>query len=365
MVLYKNKKNITKEEQNTWIDNVFENASKEDIVWMCSIKAGIHKNQVFNEKLSWNVIDKAGLADEAEIKRRREFKRKQQRKHIIHVCTGCAILTAIIIVLAAIGIFDREEMQYYKYNVYWVSNARINTNDMEWYKKVQDYTFPDLKEIPAGSFPAVDENVLDNTMYLIAAEYCASNGFVIDDYRIKEIHKEQTTLGEYVLLCTMKLGCYDKNMTPDNIKNMYYPDFHVVVYTGHIKTSSNVQGIYTCSIESSIKEYEKLGLRRNLVVKAEPSIKGYYISIEDTLKTDIGICGNALPEIYSNWEVPLNTSFNINKSLKKNKTYTFGNDITGNGITFKMKFMDRKLMFKYCYKGDNMHDKNYLEMPKS
>ena len=105
MGLSSNKNNITRKEQCEWLDNVLENASKDDIVWMCSIKAGIHKNQVFNEKLSWNVIDKAGLADEAEIKRRRQFKKEQRRRHIIRVCSALAVFAILIIILAVNGVF--------------------------------------------------------------------------------------------------------------------------------------------------------------------------------------------------------------------------------------------------------------------
>ena len=37
MGLSSNKNNITRKEQCEWLDNVLENASKDDIVWMLSL----------------------------------------------------------------------------------------------------------------------------------------------------------------------------------------------------------------------------------------------------------------------------------------------------------------------------------------
>lgn len=240
MGLSSNKNKITREEQREWLDDVLENASKDDIVWMCSIKTGIHKNQVFNEKLSWNVIDKAGLADEAEIKRRRQFKKEQRRRHIIRVCSAFAISAALIIILAVNGVFDRDETYYYEYDLCRVYNAKINTNDTDWYSKYQNMQILQLNQVPLDKRPDIDTETLDNTMYAIAAEYCVSNNFVIDAYETHKISEGQTKAGKYALLCRLELACYDIKNSPDNSGgNMYYTDFYAYVYTDQVKTSIN------------------------------------------------------------------------------------------------------------------------------
>lgn len=361
MGLSSNKNNITRKEQCEWLDNVLENASKDDIVWMCSIKAGIHKNQVFNEKLSWNVIDKAGLADEAEIKRRRQFKKEQRRRHIIRVCSALAVFAILIIILAVNGVFDRDETYYYEYDLCNAYNSKINTNDTEWYNKYQDRQILDLKKVPAGKAPDIDEEILDNTMYALAEQYCASNDFVIDDYKTQKICEGKTESGKYALLFRLALACYDIKKSPDNSgKNMYYTDFYAYVYPDEVKTGSNVTGIYMCSIKD--EKADKIpGLYRNFAVHVEPASTGYYISIEEKLLFNgNGICGNALTDIYEESGAPVATSFSINKDLKENKIYTFNNSIA----TFKIKFIENGLMLKYCYAGDNINNKDYIEIPK-
>lgn len=269
MGLYRNKNNIKSEEQRAWLDNVLENASKDDIVWMCSIKAGVHKNQVFNEKLSWNIIDKAGLADETEIKRRRQFKKEQRRRHIIHVCSALAVFAALIIILAVNGVFDSDEIYYYEYCLRSVYNAKININDTEWYTKYQNRQILSLKKIPAGKAPDIDEEILDNTMYALAAQYCASNNFVIDDYKIQKICGGQTESGKYALLCRLALACYDIKKSPDHSgENMYYTDFYAYVYPDEVKTSSNVTGTYMCSIKDETAD-KIPGWYRNFAVHAD------------------------------------------------------------------------------------------------
>ena len=73
--------------QEDWLGDVSGCTGYEDAAWLCSINGGIHKNQIINERLAWNVIDKPGLTDEAGLERRRQFR----RKHIIHVCIVCAV----------------------------------------------------------------------------------------------------------------------------------------------------------------------------------------------------------------------------------------------------------------------------------
>ena len=69
--------------QEDWLGDVSGCTSYEDAAWLCSINGGIHKNQIINERLAWNVIDKPGLTDEAGLERRRQFRRKQiGRAHV-------------------------------------------------------------------------------------------------------------------------------------------------------------------------------------------------------------------------------------------------------------------------------------------
>ena len=67
---------FSREDIEECVSDIFGCTSDVDAAWLCSINGGIHKNQIINERLAWNVIDKAGLADEAELERRRQFKRK-------------------------------------------------------------------------------------------------------------------------------------------------------------------------------------------------------------------------------------------------------------------------------------------------
>ena len=47
--------------QEDWLGDVSGCTSYEDAAWLCSINGGIHKNQIINERLAWNVGHSASV----------------------------------------------------------------------------------------------------------------------------------------------------------------------------------------------------------------------------------------------------------------------------------------------------------------
>ena len=47
-----------------------------------------------------------------------EIRGEFRRKHIIHVCIVCAVFAIFLIILSLSGVFDRDEILYYKYRAY-------------------------------------------------------------------------------------------------------------------------------------------------------------------------------------------------------------------------------------------------------
>lgn len=355
MGFWKNKQGKRKDKQDDWINKAFSGLGEEDVLWLSEIHAGVHANHLINEKIKWDVIDRAQLADEAEIERRRQFKKEQRRKRIIRICSVCAALIAVIAILAFAGVFDREDLRYYKYNIYDVRNVKVNVNDEEWYEKVLDYKLPDYLEVSEDEFPEIDKSILDYTMYNVASEYCASNDFVLDDYVVRNMSKVKTENNEYMLLCEMVLGCYDIEEPVDEVSDDLMPVFMVAVNVERVlSTGDRIAGCYFCNVERNDALY------RNFFVNVELEDRGYKILVEDQRGLSRLGCGNTL--FSAGWEAPITTRFKVNKKMEENKLYTFDKEVTGGNITFQMKFENGDLKMRYCIEDEDIENKEFYNL---
>lgn len=343
--------------QEDWLGDIFGCTSDEDAAWLCSINGGIHKNQIINERLAWNVIDKAGLADEAELERRRQFKRKQKVKHIIHICTICAAFAVFLIILSLSGVFDRDEILYYKYRAY--NNDLITRPNTTKQNIIENFRpGKEIMPVDGRGFPDVDEEMLDYTMYAVAAEYCVKNNLAIDNYRITDSYKVKEYKGEFLLLCDMLLGYYDINKNEHGSSG-----FSVVVYPGTHKSSERyLAGTYIHHVNDSLTSREDSPVYRDIVINLQPSEEGYFVTVEDRRGLKEPGCGNFLFEVFDGYEPSVTTSFYINHELEEDKVYLFDRSVTGSNLIFEIKFKNEKLIMRYCREGEDINNRDYMEM---
>lgn len=316
------------------------------------------KNQIINEKLAWNVIDKAGSTDEAGLERHRQFKRKQICKNIMHICIVCAVFVVLLVILNLNGVFDRDEILYYKYRAY--NNDSIsrsfnttNQNIIENFKLNKE-----IREADGLGFPDVDEKILDYTMYAVAAEYCVKHNLAVDGYRITESYKVKEVKGEFLLLCNMVLGYYDIN------KNEHgYSGFNIVVYPNTHKSSEReIAGTYIHHVSDSLMSREDSPVYRDIVINMQPSEEGYFVTVEDRRGLKQPGCGNFFIEVIDGYEPSITTNFYINQELKENKVYLFDRSVTGSNLIFEMEFKNEKLIMRYCREGEDIESRDYMEM---
>lgn len=339
--------------QEDWLGDVSGCTSYEDAAWLCSINGGIHKNQIINERLAWNVIDKPGLTDEAGLERRRQFR----RKHIIHVCIVCAVFAIFLIILSLSGVFDRDEILYYKYRAY--NNDLISRPNTTKQNIMENFRL-DKEILPADGrgFPEVDKEMLDYTIYAVSAEYCVKNNLVIDSYRITDSYKAEEYKGEFLLLCDMVLRCYDIN------KNYHtYSAFNVVVYPDTHKSSERpLAGTYIHHVNDILTSREDSPVYRDIVINLQPSEEGYFVTAEDRRGLKEPGCGNFFFEVFAGYEPSITTSFYIKHELEENKVYLFDRNVTGSNLIFEMEFKNEKLIMRYCREGEDINDRGYMEM---
>ena len=351
-------KNRNTDNKEDWISNAFGNASNEDIAWMCSINGGIHKKHIINEKLAWNIIDKAGLDDKAGLGRRRHYKRKQKCKYIIHVCTVCAVIAVLLVILSLNGVFDRDEILYYKYKAYpddsmSMAGSITKQNIMENYRLSKE-----VREADGLRFPEVDEEMLDYTMYAVAAEYCVENNLSIDGYRIIGSYKVEEYKGEFLLLCDMMLGYYDINRNEHS-----FTGFNVIVYPNTQKSNEKfLAGTYIHHVKDSLTSREDSPVYRDIVMNLQSSEEGYFVKVEDRRGLNQPGCGNFFIEVFDGYEPSITTNFYINQELKEDKVYLFDRSVTCSNLIFEMEFKNGKLIMRYCREGEDIDSKEYMEM---
>lgn len=312
------------------------------------MKPGKRKTRGTDNQKDW-------LANETRLEESRQFIRKQEFKHRIHVFTVFAIL---LIILNLSGVFDRDEILYYKYRAY--NNDLISRPDITNQDIMENFRL-DNEIIPAEErgFPEVDEDMLDYTMYAVAAEYCVENNLALDGYRITESYKAEEYRGEFLLLCDMLLGYYDIN------KNEHgFSGFSVVVYPCTYKSSERyLAGTYIHNVNDSLTSREDSPVYRDIVINLQPSEEeGYFVTVEDRRGLKEPGCGNFFYEVFDGYEPSITTSFYINHELEENKVYLFGRSVTGSNLIFEMEFKNEKLIMRYCHEGEDINNRDYMEM---
>lgn len=189
--------------QERQISALLDQADTQDLLQISAIHSNVSMPLPNQEKLAWSVIDKADLADEEELERRRAFRQKMRRRKIMQVSIGCGVVAVILVILALCGVFDRiNPPAYEKY--YVVSGASFMGEKPE-------ITLPEDISVGIPSLsqePYVDNDKLDTTVYHALADYCSDNAYALGEYEIQK--GDYCVLeGKLYLACTVLAQCQD------------------------------------------------------------------------------------------------------------------------------------------------------------
>ena len=149
------------------------------------------------------MIDKADLADEEELERRRIYKKKCRRRKILHTSVALVVIAAILVGLWAAGVFDGFELEKYHYSIY---NSGCFGGKAPVLKNIDEVkSIPTLYENETG-VNNVDSDKLDNTIYDVVAEYCKENNYSVQGYNLI---KCLSTADGKKLVCCVTGQCMD------------------------------------------------------------------------------------------------------------------------------------------------------------
>lgn len=247
--------------QEQWIGEVLDHADQEDLLRI----SGIHSRAVMplpnREKLAWSVIDKANLADEEEMERRRKFQKELRKKKILHGLTGSGIVVAVIAILAFCGVFDGKKLKTYSYTVQQataysaadhlkVVQPEMDTDSVYDPDELQDYS-------GTKDFPEVNQDKLDNTIYKVLAEYCDKNDYAVDDYVIQKQYQMMLNSDKKPILLVDVFGtCLDYSVEDDGNT---WKDYHYEKASGVVcYADESAQSICRDTIYSELPSVDSL-----------------------------------------------------------------------------------------------------------
>ena len=101
---------------------------------------------------------------------------------------------------------------------------------------------------------------------------------------------------------------------------------------------------------------------RDIVINLQPSEEGYFVTAEDRRGLKEPGCGNFFFEVFAGYEPSITTSFYIKHELEENKVYLFDRNVTGSNLIFEMEFKNEKLIMRYCREGEDINNRDYMEM---
>lgn len=198
----KNRK-MKQTEQERHIAELLDQTDEQDLLQISAIHSSVSMPLPNQERLAWDVIDRADLADEEELERRRAFNQMLRRKKIIRGFVGCGIVAVILLVLALCGVFDRFDPPAYE--TYYIASG------VSFKGEKPESTVPENVEFGVPSLaqePYVDEDMLDTTVYHALAEYCSANDYAVGEYQIKD--RDYVVLGsDLYLSCGVVAECMD------------------------------------------------------------------------------------------------------------------------------------------------------------
>lgn len=168
-------------EQEQQIAALLDQTDEKDLLQISAIHSSVTMPLPNQERLAWSVIDKADLADEEEMERRRAFQKMLRRKKMIRITVVCSAIIILLLVLAWCGVFDRiDPPAYQKYYIASGVSFKGEEPESTLPKSGVDFAIPSMSRMPY-----VDEDKLDTTIYNALAEYCSANDYAVGEYQIK------------------------------------------------------------------------------------------------------------------------------------------------------------------------------------
>lgn len=210
---------VRQTEQEQRIAALLDQTDEQDLLQISAIHSDVTMPLPNQERLAWSVIDKADLADEEEMERRRAFQKMLRKKRMIRITAILGAIAVLLLILARCGVFDRIEPSAYRQ--YYVAEGHSIGG------KQPVSTLPDDVTIGIPSLawvPYVDEDKLDTTVYNALAVYCSENDYAVGDY---EIQKRDYCMidDELYLTCYVLAECLDykkeDNGKEDQPSNQY------------------------------------------------------------------------------------------------------------------------------------------------
>lgn len=225
----KNRK-LRQSEEERQIAELLDQADEQDLLRISAIHSSVSLPLPNQERLAWSVIDRADLADEEELERRKKFNQMLRRKKIIRAVVGCGIAAVILLILALCGVFDRFDLPIYE--TYYVASGCSFQGEKPQTTLPKDRAvgFPYLEQEPH-----VDRERRDNTVYHALAEYCSANNYAVGEYRIH--NKDYAVIGRDVYLVCDVLGeCmdYQKKAGKKTWKDLGYRNVSMAPDTGRL-----------------------------------------------------------------------------------------------------------------------------------
>lgn len=198
------KRNIKQTEQERQIAELLDQTDEKDLLQISAIHSSVSMPLPNQERLAWDVIDRANLADEEEMERRRAFNQMLRRKKIIRGLIGCGIIAVILVVLALCGVFDRFDPPAYK-TYYIASGVSFKGKKPEsTVPKGVDFAIPSM-----AGMPYVDQDKKDTTVYHALAEYCSANDYAVGEYQIEDGEDYVIIDDNLYLKCKVLAECMD------------------------------------------------------------------------------------------------------------------------------------------------------------
>lgn len=237
---------LRQSEEERQIAELLDQADEQDLLRISAIHSSVSLPLPNQERLAWSVIDRADLADEEELERRKKFNQMLRRKKIIRAVAGCGIVAVILLILALCGVFDRFDLPTYE--TYYVASGCSFQGEKPPATLPKDRAvgFPSLEQEPH-----VDRERRDNTVYHALAEYCSANNYAVGEYRIH--NKDYAVIDRDVyLVCDVLAECmdYQKKAGNKTWKDLGYRNVSMDPNTGRLYQMSPAAGELPKDVQS-------------------------------------------------------------------------------------------------------------------
>lgn len=257
------KRKTIQTEQERQIAELLDQTDEQDLLQISAIHSAVSMPLPNQERLAWDVIDRADLADEEEMERRRAFNRMLRRKKIVRGLIGCGIVAVLLVVLALCGVFDRFDPPAYE--TYYIASG------VSFQGEKPEATLPENVNIGVPNLaqePYVDEDKLDTTVYRALAEYCSANDYAVGEYWIQDQDYVDYVVidGDLYLECDVLAECmdYKKKAGNQTWKDLGYLDVVMDKTSGELYQRGyvadleavmpgDVRGVYTSDSYDSYK----------------------------------------------------------------------------------------------------------------